>query len=312
MPEGNTCPNLPQPTATSLHLSHVTQLPERSEDHYIDGLILHTSLLVMAATQPSPMEAPAATHPAQDEVIANPYLVVGVLTKLTIQDILRCIRVCKDWKHLIDRSSDLQERLFLKPLRSKACPETPYALSTEKPNLSLDTDRSDDQHIKGHADGKITHTTYPLLLGKPPLPSFSLHGPGLYWGPTSARKLVRSYKEGQSWQRMFITQPPVSQFHIALVGGDLGFDDRDLHVQQQADSGGVRWANVVSTLIGKMNQRQLVLVDDKDGWEEGRREDWRGYDHGAICQLSGPSRRYWVEGLIIPKDVLVTDHSRKD
>ncbi|KAF2225143.1 hypothetical protein BDZ85DRAFT_89200 [Elsinoe ampelina] len=290
---------------------HATQLPQLSEDYYNNGLIIHTSLLVMAATQPLPMEDPATTHPAQDEVIANPYLVVAVLTKLPTQDILRCVRVCKDWKHLIDRSSELQERLFLKPTSAKADPETLHTFFEER-CLSFDTDYSDDQHIEGHADVKIPYKTHPLLLGKPPLESSSLHGLGLYWGSTSARKLVESYKEGQSWQRMFITQPPVSQVHIALVGGDLGFDDWDLHVQQQVDSGGIRWADVVSTLTGKIDQRQLVLVDGKDGWEEGRREDRHGYVHGVICQLPGPSRRYWVEGLIIPNDVVATEGTRRE
>ncbi|KAG8627208.1 hypothetical protein KVT40_004691 [Elsinoe batatas] len=49
-------------------------------------------------------------------VMASPYLVEMILSGTRMEDLLRCMRVCKDWKHLIERTTRLQQKLFLAPI----------------------------------------------------------------------------------------------------------------------------------------------------------------------------------------------------
>ncbi|KAF2225141.1 hypothetical protein BDZ85DRAFT_280336 [Elsinoe ampelina] len=152
----------------------------------------------------SPRSPPAAVT----AVMASPYLVEMILSGTRMEDLLRCMRVCKDWKHLIDRTTRLQQKLFLAPI------EKPFrfVVDASAPGYVFRVNRIvyPPEALEGHevVEGHVRHS---LLTAA---------ARGVSWAEFDCLEDMESLERPAeppnepSWTNMFLTQPPVKRVSV--------------------------------------------------------------------------------------------------
>ncbi|PSK51690.1 hypothetical protein B9Z65_2957 [Elsinoe australis] len=170
-----------------------------------------------------------------DLVISNPYLLEMILASLPMQDILRCQRVSKEWKTLIDTSSTLRKKLFLLPR------DRPIRITTRKrthiqhcftcngvgewregpldPQPVPDLDPSDSRYdfimgihdwLKDRDEPELRncYITHPLMI-KQDAEQYQAWEFELSMSDADMWSMLSDRSKNPSWANMFITQPTV-------------------------------------------------------------------------------------------------------
>ncbi|PNS17027.1 hypothetical protein CAC42_4991 [Sphaceloma murrayae] len=197
--------------------------------------------------------------PSVTEVASSPYLLHSILLQLPLTTLLTTApRVCTVWKTLIDTSTPIQKKLFLKPdltRRKIICKGYPFYLCATpedcricKPLLGPQPDKSGFREYNAHV-------IHPLLKSMIP----DVQARYRYKINSKAGQLLdQADLNGQSLLKMFVCQPPVTSLKIKFW-----LHEKTVDVNASRDDG-IRWSDIHD----EVQKMKLRLRRDDRGLDE--------------------------------------------
>ncbi|KAG8627079.1 hypothetical protein KVT40_004562 [Elsinoe batatas] len=217
--------------------------------------------------------------PAVRDVVFNPYLSEMILARLPTQDILRCMRVCRDWHGAIKSSVVLRRNLFLESSKSKPVPiALPIDPEPSRPGIL--------QAITGCRCGSHLHP--PLALPDPILMAFGYIPNTLLFqvmepvttGFIELKALNPDLLHGAttdvtSATNMFITQPPIQNLMLWI---DIIYPPLKVGAHATVNiAGGITWGAVVKVV------KEVISGKDRLSHSGGSQLDEASQRHLENC-----------------------------
>ncbi|KAF4550115.1 Hypothetical protein D9617_18g033060 [Elsinoe fawcettii] len=154
------------------------------------------------------------------EIMNDPYLVGMIIPHLDTKTLLLANRICKDWKLIIDHSSEIQKKLFFKgDSRKRLIKCSQCDLVDGHGQRTGRGDCPTCSKILCGSQWPVYHRLNSLTCQSNACMVSTIDG---QFGPRSFKQLKESSGPDGSWRRMFLCQPPVSvvDLHISYELSD--------------------------------------------------------------------------------------------